>query len=79
MDALRGFDMFWITGGGYLAILISRMTGVDWLETQMHHAKWEGFHFEDLIVPLFMFIAGVAIPFSVKAKLEKKVPKKRLF
>lgn len=26
-----------------------------------------------------MFIAGVAIPFSVKAKLEKKVPKRKLF
>ena len=79
LDALRGFDMFWITGGGYLAILISRLTGVDWLEHQMHHAQWAGFHFEDLIFPLFMFIAGVAIPFSVKAKLEKNVPKKTLF
>jgi predicted acyltransferase len=79
LDALRGFDMFWITGGGYLAITISRMTGIDWLETQMHHVKWEGFRFEDLIFPLFMFIAGVAIPFSVKTKLEHNVPKRRLF
>jgi len=79
LDALRGFDMFWITGGGFLAITISKMTGIDWLETQMHHAEWEGFRFEDLIFPLFMFIAGVAIPFSVKTKLEQNVPKKRLF
>ncbi len=79
LDALRGFDMFWITGGGYLAILISRMTGATWLGTQMHHAQWEGFQFFDLIFPLFMFIAGVAIPFSVKAKLEKNVPKNKLF
>lgn len=79
LDALRGFDMFWITGGGALAIALSQITGVDWLETQMHHAKWEGFRFYDLIFPLFMFIAGVAIPFSVKAKLEKNVPKRKLF
>lgn len=79
LDALRGFDMFWITGGGFLAIIISKMTGAGWLEQQMHHVKWEGFHFEDLIFPLFMFIAGVAIPFSVKAKLEKNVPKRKLF
>ncbi len=79
LDALRGFDMFWITGGGYLAILISKMTGATWLETQMNHAQWEGFQFFDLIFPLFMFIAGVAIPFSVKAKLEKNVPKRKLF
>ena len=79
LDALRGFDMLWISGGGYLAILISRMTGVTWLEEQMHHAHWEGFHFEDLIFPMFMFISGVAITFAVKSKLEKNVPKKNLF
>lgn len=79
LDALRGFDMFWIIGGGTLAAIISRMTGIDWLGNQMHHAEWEGFHFEDLIFPLFMFISGVAIPFSVKAKLEKNVPKSKLF
>lgn len=79
LDVLRGFDMFWITGGGLLSIALSKITGIEWMETQMHHAHWEGFHFEDLIFPLFMFIAGVAIPFSVKAKLEKQVPKKKLF
>ncbi|MBT3384830.1 MAG: DUF5009 domain-containing protein [Prolixibacteraceae bacterium] len=79
LDALRGFDMFWITGGGALAIAISQITGADWLESHMHHVKWEGFRFQDLIFPLFMFIAGVAIPFSVKAKLEKNVPKTKLF
>ncbi len=79
LDALRGFDMFWITGGGMLAVAISKITGAEWLEQQMHHVKWEGFHFEDLIFPLFMFIAGVAIPFSVKSKLEKNVPQSKLF
>ncbi len=78
LDALRGFDMFWITGGGILSIALSKITGIEWMETQMHHVAWEGFHFEDLIFPLFMFIAGVAIPFSVKAKLEQNVPKQKL-
>nr|MBD3622286.1 DUF5009 domain-containing protein [Sunxiuqinia sp.] len=78
LDALRGFDMFWITGGGALAVAISQLTGIEWLETQMHHVKWEGFHFEDLIFPLFMFISGVAIPFSVQSKLEKNVPSRKL-
>ena len=79
LDALRGFDMFWITGGGMLSIALSKITGIEWMETQMHHAQWEGFRFEDLIFPLFMFIAGVAIPFLVKAKLEQNVPKRKLF
>ena len=56
LDALRGFDMFWITGGGLLVATISKMAGLEWLETQMHHVKWDGFRFHDLIFPLFMFI-----------------------
>jgi predicted acyltransferase len=78
LDALRGFDMFWITGGGFLAVVIAQMTGWTWLETQMDHVKWDGFHFYDLIFPLFMFISGVAIPFAVESKLEKNIPKRRL-
>jgi predicted acyltransferase len=44
----------------------------------MEHVPWAGFHFEDLIFPLFMFISGVAIPFALVSKLEKKVPKNEL-
>jgi len=76
LDALRGFDMFWITGGG---ALLTALAGDSWLGHQMHHAEWAGFHFEDLIFPLFMFISGVAISFSVKSKIEKNVSKYKLF
>jgi predicted acyltransferase len=78
LDALRGFDMFWITGGGFLAVILSKMSGWTWLGDQMEHVPWNGFHFYDLIFPLFMFISGVAIPFAVESKLEKSIPKKRL-
>ena len=78
LDALRGFDMFWITGGGGLAILLSNMTGAEWLSIQMYHVDWEGFQFMDLVFPLFMFISGVAIPFSVLSKLENSIPKSKL-
>lgn len=78
LDALRGFDMFWITGGGWLFTTIGRKNDIGWLQEQLEHVKWEGFHFEDLIFPLFMFIAGVAIPFSIKAKLDKNIPQRKL-
>jgi predicted acyltransferase len=78
LDTLRGFDMFWITGGGLLVTLLAQATGTGWLETQMDHVKWEGFRFFDLIFPLFMFISGVAIVYAVKGKIEKNVPKKRM-
>jgi predicted acyltransferase len=68
LDALRGFDMFWITGGaGILASLgkvIQRPLFDRFLE-QFNHVPWQGLHCEDLIWPLFMFIMGAAIPLSV--------------
>lgn len=32
LDALRGFDMFWITGGGYLVAVLAKYTGAGWLK-----------------------------------------------
>lgn len=81
LDALRGFDMLWITGGGWLITVLAQKTDAGWLKVlaeQMEHVPWEGFHFEDLIFPLFMFISGIAIPFAMLSKLEKKVPKSEL-
>ncbi len=78
LDTLRGFDMLWIVGGGALVGALSKATGWGWLEPvaeQMHHVAWNGFHFEDLIFPLFMFISGVAIPFALTSRLEKGTPK----
>jgi predicted acyltransferase len=81
LDALRGFDMLWITGGGTLVAVLANYTGAGWLKVlaeQMEHVPWAGFHFEDLIFPLFMFISGIAIPFAIVSKLEKKVLKAEL-
>ncbi|WP_176801355.1 acyltransferase family protein [Kriegella aquimaris] len=81
LDTLRGFDMLWIIGGGSLLSALAKATGWGWVEVlaeQMHHVPWEGFRFEDLIFPLFMFISGVAIPFALISKLEKGVGKPEL-
>ena len=72
LDALRGFDMLWIIGGGELSVALAKATNWNWLNwwaEQQRHVRWEGFHFEDLIFPLFMFIAGVAIPYALMGKL----------
>lgn len=81
LDALRGFDMLWIIGGGSVITSLAGLTGAPWLEAlavQMTHVTWIGFRFYDLIFPLFMFIAGVAIPFSVKSSLSKGFVRSRL-
>ncbi len=81
LDALRGFDMFWIIGGGALIEALAKNFPVPWLQglaEQMEHATWAGFHFWDLIFPLFMFISGVTIPLAVLSKLEKGSSKKEV-
>jgi predicted acyltransferase len=81
LDALRGFDMFWIIGGDRLIHSLAKATDwgwVDGLNTQVTHAKWHGFLAYDLIFPLFMFLAGVSIPFAILSKLEKGVPRRNL-
>ncbi len=68
LDALRGFDMFWIVGG---AELFRALAGA-WpvaplaaLEGQLSHSEWEGVTFYDLIFPLFIFIVGVSLVFAL--------------
>jgi predicted acyltransferase len=81
LDTLRGFDMFWIIGGGALIEVLAKCFPARWLQFlagQMEHATWAGFHFEDLIFPLFMFISGVTIPLAVLSKLEKGSSKKEV-
>ena len=82
LDVLRGFDMLWIVGGGSLIAAWAKGTNWGWmnvLANQLEHVSWEGFRFEDLIFPMFMFISGVAIPYAVTAKVEQGADRKPLF
>lgn len=69
LDALRGFDMFWIIGGKSMLVALATVTSAAWLEwtlERMHHPQWDGFEPWDLIFPLFLFIAGVSTPMSIQ-------------
>ncbi len=73
IDALRGFDMFWIVGAGTLAASLSEVSHTGFfrlLKEQLEHSAWEGFTFCDLIFPLFIFLAGVSVVFSIGRALE---------
>jgi predicted acyltransferase len=68
VDALRGFDMFWIIGADSLVYALNQMSRTkptEFLANQLDHADWEGFRFYDLIFPLFVFIVGVSLVFSL--------------
>ena len=82
LDALRGFDMLWIMGGGSIFAGLASLTGWTpfvWWETQLHHAEWHGFTFEDMIFPLFLFIAGISFPFSMAKRMANGASKKSLY
>ena len=81
LDALRGFDMFWIMGAEEIFHSLSKATDSPFwsaISNQLTHPAWNGFHFYDLIFPLFLFIAGVATPYSVGRELEKGKTKKQM-
>jgi len=74
VDALRGFDMFWIIGADSLVAGLHRLSPsgpTEFLANQLEHAGWQGFHFYDLIFPLFVFLVGVSIVFSLTKTIER--------
>lgn len=69
LDALRGLDMLIILGLDALILLLaSRNPGNGFLQEaarQMTHARWEGLHLYDLVFPVFVFISGASMSFSL--------------
>ncbi len=73
LDALRGFDMIWIVGGEAFVRALADLSQHPWTASvvgQLTHKSWEGFAFYDLIFPLFVFIVGVSLVFSLQHSLE---------
>jgi predicted acyltransferase len=83
IDALRGFDMLFIAGGGTFIELLegkTRWTWVDLLASQMHHATWNGrITFYDLIFPIFLFLTGVSLTFSLNKEMARGRKKSDLY
>lgn len=83
LDALRGFDMFWIIGGYWIVRGLAKGLDNRWFNEhilpQTDHVRWEGFVAWDLIMPLFLFVVGVAMPFSFAKRLERDPHQGRLY
>lgn len=72
LDVLRGFDMFWILGMEEVGAALAKASPSRWAAFagyQLDHAEWAGFHFLDLIFPLFVFISGVSLVYSIDKQL----------
>jgi predicted acyltransferase len=75
LDALRGFDMFWIVGADAIVEALHKVSDnrfVSGVAEQLEHVGWHGFHFEDLIFPMFVFIVGVSTVFSLDRMIERE-------
>ena len=82
IDALRGFDMFWIIGGGTVFMNLFKLMDNPLSRTlarQLEHSSWHGFTFEDLIFPLFLFIVGASMPFSLTKRLDRGDSRRDLY
>jgi predicted acyltransferase len=74
LDALRGFDMFWIIGAEGLVEGLRQISDkgpIKFVADQLEHKPWTGVHFEDLIFPLFIFIVGVSAVFSLTKAIQQ--------
>lgn len=82
LDVLRGFDLFILVFFQPVLATLAGAADTAWLHivfTQFRHVPWEGFAFWDLIMPLFMFMAGAAMPFAFGKYLANGINKKQLY
>jgi predicted acyltransferase len=82
LDALRGFDMFWIIGGQEIAKGLAQVFPGKLSELavqQLEHVRWQGLHCYDVIWPLFMFIVGVSLSFSLARRKSSGATDKALY
>lgn len=73
LDALRGLDMLLIIG---LDALVYRLAplypdNAAWqmIREQMGHRVWEGLTVYDMVFPLFVFLAGISMSFSLRRQM----------
>lgn len=73
LDALRGFDMFFIMGLSSVIVALCALWPndvTDAVARSMGHVSWDGLRHHDTIFPLFLFLAGVSFPFSYAKQRE---------
>ena len=85
LDILRGFDLFLLVFFQPILVDWGRHLNLSWMAPilyQFDHAKWFGFRFWDLVMPLFLFMTGASMPFSLARYCEqsdKRPAHKKIF
>lgn len=76
LDILRGLVLFFLVFFQPVLWSIGGVVDTPWMDKiiyQFDHEVWEGFRLWDMVMPMFLFMSGVTIPFSLeKYKSNKK-------
>lgn len=67
LDILRGLDLFLLVFFQPVLMQICSRVDIPWVKTLgqwFSHANWEGLHLWDMVMPLFLFMAGASMPFA---------------
>lgn len=81
LDILRGLDLFFLVGLEGVLHPLAKAIDTEGFQTFMWnftHVDWQGFSPWDLVMPLFLFMSGVSIPFSM-ARFKNEANYSRLF
>lgn len=69
--------MLWLIGGRELALSLVALLYPPWLaawEKQLTHPKWNGPVAWDLVMPVFLFVTGVAMPLAMAGRRRAAAP-----
>ncbi len=82
LDVLRGADLFFLLAVGPVMRRLIRTLDIGWLNDcywLFDHAEWQGFSPWDIIMPLFVFMTGITIPFALARMREERTYGKALW
>lgn len=82
LDILRGFDLFLLVFFQPVLCELLQQIGLPWADAvawHFDHEVWEGFRFWDLVMPLFLFMSGAAIPFSLSKYRAQQVSVRKAY
>ena len=82
LDVLRGADLFFLLAVGPIMRQLIKTLDVEWLNQckwLFDHVEWQGFSPWDIIMPLFVFMTGITIPFALGRMREERTYSKALW
>ncbi len=79
LDAYRGLIMLLLVSDGFGFDKLPKEPLYQLIAHQFEHKPWGGAVFYDMIMPAFLFMVGVAMPFALQRRIEKGETRRQVF